>query len=44
METYLRRYGRCEGSDTDLTRPEPLEELEEWKLRVDFTEQSLSIV
>ena len=44
METYIRRYGRCEGSETDLTRPEPLRELEEWKLRVEFTEHPLSIV
>ena len=38
MDTYLGRYGRCEGSETDLTRPEHLQELEEWKLRVDFTD------
>ena len=44
MATYLRRYGRCEGCQTDLTQAEPLAELEEWKLRVEFTEQPLHIV
>ena len=44
MGTYLRRYGRCEGCKTDLTQPEPLQALEDWKLRVEFTEQPLDIV
>ena len=44
LETYLKRYGRCAGQSADLTLPEPIQELNDWKLRVEFTAKPLDIL
>ena len=44
LETYLLEYGRCADQSADLTLPEPMQELKEWKLRVEFTAEPLDIL
>ena len=41
---YCKPWPDHDRLSADLARPEPLQELEEWKLRVEFTEQPLHIV